>query len=598
MAEIPGLKADVYFGDAEEKPLPPWRRHIPDRDDEDDEDKPLSAAERAALVGILGFDPAELEDGSEPKHESHSEGDGDSGQDIALHGADGRKAESLLENSKREGAARIAEIARPAVERALRNPAKFLRSDKFLDDSELADLADVMADVTGTADLLGRSRMRRRLDQAERGGDKFSEDDATDFSCFDEGIKPLPPSRALAYFRGLVPGLVANAEAWSEGQHQRGFMLAVTSDLELLKKVKEAIRSALESGAGYRSGTKAVDKIMDDAGISPRNPQYGEMVTRSAMANSYNEGWDSELKEPDVQEAFPVWRYANPNDNRSRPTHAARNGKYYSSAVSFADVRGRGIEDYANDRCTGIPVWRGTWQKLQRNGNRIEPFAAKHSEDATGHQHKDSGPGGGQFTSKGGSGGDSQKSAPLHLMTHSQQVILSLNKDQRSAIREYMDQGYEDVNKAMRKCPPDFHCVGPDERYIMDGVESAIASAPDFESPVNVYRGMTGNDKTMGDLLSSLEDAKSSGKEFSLPSITSTTIDPEVVKTFSGTGKTSKAVVFSIKAKRGLYVESLTVKGANQGEHEVLKSSKNKYKVTGITPGKGHGETVIEMEEV
>lgn len=61
MPDIPGLKADVFFGDAQADQLPDWRKLIPDRDDEDDEDEPLSTAERAALVGILGFDPTELE---------------------------------------------------------------------------------------------------------------------------------------------------------------------------------------------------------------------------------------------------------------------------------------------------------------------------------------------------------------------------------------------------------------------------------------------------------------------------------------------------------------------------------------------------------
>ena len=61
MADIPGLQADVFFGDADNKPLPNWRKEISERDDEDDEDKPLSKGERAALVGVLGFDPEEID---------------------------------------------------------------------------------------------------------------------------------------------------------------------------------------------------------------------------------------------------------------------------------------------------------------------------------------------------------------------------------------------------------------------------------------------------------------------------------------------------------------------------------------------------------
>jgi hypothetical protein len=55
MATFPGLDADIFFGLSE---LPDWRREKEDRDDTD-EDLPLTAEERAALVALLGFDPAE-----------------------------------------------------------------------------------------------------------------------------------------------------------------------------------------------------------------------------------------------------------------------------------------------------------------------------------------------------------------------------------------------------------------------------------------------------------------------------------------------------------------------------------------------------------
>lgn len=51
------MPGDVYFGDAQ-KPLPDWRAEASESDTDDD--APLSEEERKALVGMLGFDPAEL----------------------------------------------------------------------------------------------------------------------------------------------------------------------------------------------------------------------------------------------------------------------------------------------------------------------------------------------------------------------------------------------------------------------------------------------------------------------------------------------------------------------------------------------------------
>lgn len=65
MASVPGLEADVYYGDAE-KALPDWRENVADSDEdgeEPEEGDTLSDEEHQAVTSILGFDP--LEDGEE-----------------------------------------------------------------------------------------------------------------------------------------------------------------------------------------------------------------------------------------------------------------------------------------------------------------------------------------------------------------------------------------------------------------------------------------------------------------------------------------------------------------------------------------------------
>jgi GNAT superfamily N-acetyltransferase len=59
MADIPGLPADVYFGDVG-NPLPAFPPL--GASDEDTEDQPLSDDERDSLIAVLGFDPREIDD--------------------------------------------------------------------------------------------------------------------------------------------------------------------------------------------------------------------------------------------------------------------------------------------------------------------------------------------------------------------------------------------------------------------------------------------------------------------------------------------------------------------------------------------------------
>lgn len=77
MARIPGLKADVFFGDIE-TPLPDWRDRVPDDEgEEEDEEERPSESELQHVVALLGFDPNDPDaDDDEPEADADDpEGD-------------------------------------------------------------------------------------------------------------------------------------------------------------------------------------------------------------------------------------------------------------------------------------------------------------------------------------------------------------------------------------------------------------------------------------------------------------------------------------------------------------------------------------------
>jgi hypothetical protein len=56
MPDVPGLDADVYFGEPS-KPLPDWRGEGETEDTDE-----ASPEDRAAVKGVLGFDPHEIDE--------------------------------------------------------------------------------------------------------------------------------------------------------------------------------------------------------------------------------------------------------------------------------------------------------------------------------------------------------------------------------------------------------------------------------------------------------------------------------------------------------------------------------------------------------
>lgn len=281
-----------------------------------------------------------------------------------MTGSDAEQAEKLLAAAQAQGVAVLAEITRKAVKRVLRNSGTIEGISELYTEEERQQLADQLRDTVATAELLGRARIKLRAEQAkefheQKQGGSFAER-PTRMDVFAEPIKPLSPEAAIDYFRRLVPGLEVSAAALAGRLIPQAFTLAVSTESVVLDKVKSAIQSRLETGQDVRGGAKEIQAILDEAGVSPANPQYAEAVLRTNMMESYNQGAQEELTAN--AEVFPVWKYSNPNDGRSRPHHAANNGKYFPTSTLFEDVRGHGPENAINCRCVPIPVDK--WEAL------------------------------------------------------------------------------------------------------------------------------------------------------------------------------------------------------------------------------------------
>lgn len=263
-------------------------------------------------------------------------------------------------------------LTEDAVRRLLADPDNISSANRLFTDEEREQLGQMLAATNATAELLGRARIRKRLEQEGRYAEKFAED-ATDFACFDDKpLHPLSPRRALEWFRRLIPGLRPDPERFE--QQQQGFNLAVTTEETLLGRIKSIITRVLRTGEGVRAAPKMIEKILDNAGVTPKNPQYAEMCFRTNMMSAYNRGSHEEMQDPDVKDAFPVWRYVGIRDGRQGADHEPHFDRYYPNHVSFEEVRGPRAY---NCRCTSIPIFHKKWRELQQRGAQVAKFAER-----------------------------------------------------------------------------------------------------------------------------------------------------------------------------------------------------------------------------
>lgn len=295
----------------------------------------------------------------------------------------------MLRRAVGEGSAVLSDLALLAVSRLVQQgPQAVLSARSLFSAAEKKDLAEALAATNATAELLGRSRIRLRQARAEEQKENFSENDSTDFTAFDEGdpeggVKPLAPEAALDYFRNLVPRLSIDPQRWGEQLRRDAFTLAGATDEQMLSRVQDVIRKRLETGEGIGSAPREIRALLDQAGVSPRNSYYGDMVFRTNMMDAFTTGGESERMHPDVIETFPVWRYLGIRDGRQGTDHEPHFDKYYPARVTFHEVRGKRV---FSCRCTPQAISKWRWAKLRAAGARIadgyEDVPAKFGEAA------------------------------------------------------------------------------------------------------------------------------------------------------------------------------------------------------------------------
>jgi hypothetical protein len=119
----------------------------------------------------------------------------------------------------------------------------------------------------------------------------------------------------------------------------RAFTLAGVTETSVLNRVKDVIRDRLETGRSFQTAPRDIQEVLDDAGVSVRNPQYSENVFRTNMMQAYTNGTMDSMRDPDVADVFPVWQYHGIRDGRQRLQHQAHFGKYFGNDTDFESVR-------------------------------------------------------------------------------------------------------------------------------------------------------------------------------------------------------------------------------------------------------------------
>lgn len=174
---------------------------------------------------------------------------------------------------------------------------------------------------------------------------------------------PLPAREAFLYFKDKIPISSEAFRALEESARQYAFSVANVQELDALAAVKEGVLQAIERGTTLRDFDKVVVDILTPDVYAELKGWHVETIFRTNIHQAYNSGQYEQLHDPDVKEAFPVYRYDTVGDDRVREEHQHMDGVTLPADDPLWD-KWWPPNGY-NCRCTIVPIAKKKAKGLQ-----------------------------------------------------------------------------------------------------------------------------------------------------------------------------------------------------------------------------------------
>ena len=225
-----------------------------------------------------------------------------------------------------------------------------LNEATFFEPREAATVADAIFRVNANAWITGMTVSALDLKLLPAGIRTLASHTPIDIAV--RNLRPqmiftVTPTAALRFFDTLRPSGPVEMAGLEEQLllfQDEAFSLAITTDRTLLDNASALLRQSLEEGATtVRQSVLSLERL----GVTSRNPQYADMVFRTNINRTYNQGYyDQVAGNPKIREDFPIWEYDAIEDIRLRPEHRANltrgidGTQFYPANVTFEVARG------------------------------------------------------------------------------------------------------------------------------------------------------------------------------------------------------------------------------------------------------------------
>ncbi|MCL4515907.1 MAG: phage minor head protein [Firmicutes bacterium] len=149
---------------------------------------------------------------------------------------------------------------------------------------------------------------------------------------------PLTFEEAVQFFREKVALTPAKFNELAQEWKLKAFTIAGIGKLDVLRDILEKLDQALAEGTTLQEFRQKANELLEKRGWDGLTPYRADNIFRTNIQTAYNVGRYRQMSDPDVLPRRPYWLYDAVNDRRTRPTHAALDGKAWRANDHFWDT--------------------------------------------------------------------------------------------------------------------------------------------------------------------------------------------------------------------------------------------------------------------
>lgn len=158
-----------------------------------------------------------------------------------------------------------------------------------------------------------------------------------------KAIFGLEPKAAIEYLKGKGYAITWNWQEMLDEAHARSFTVAKAMNLDLLSDIRAALEKALQEGQTLKQFVADLQPVLESQGwwgkqvivdsqggaelVQLGSPRRLKTIYQTNLQSSFMAGRQAAMEAS--TETHPYWRYVAVMDSKTRPSHAALNGKVY-----------------------------------------------------------------------------------------------------------------------------------------------------------------------------------------------------------------------------------------------------------------------------